>query len=114
MLFAVAVAVAPVAEEILFPALHLLMILVKTTRKEGEVAVAAEAEATPEMQEVPEVQEERAEQEHRLLSIVCQYPQEQQHQLQWLLQEVKLSYHGTHNDTKIWNLLCWRLRIRFS
>jgi hypothetical protein len=44
------------------------------------------------------VLEGRAEQEHRLLSIAYQYPQEQQHPLQWLLQEVKLSYHGTHNE----------------
>jgi hypothetical protein len=67
-----------------------------------EVVVGA-----PEMRVGLEAQEERAEQElpRRLIAYLSH--QEVQHQLQWLLQEVKLSYHGTHNDISTRYLLRW-------
>ena len=70
----------------------------------------AEAEAVVgvlEMRVGLEEQEERAEQEPQPHLTVYLSHQGVQNQLQWLLQEVKLSYHGTHNDISTRYLLRW-------
>ena len=70
-------------------------------------AVVVVDEETLETQEDVEEQADAALQEHQQHLTAYQYPQEQQHPLQLVVQGVKLSYHGIHNNISTWHLLRW-------
>ena len=77
------------------------------TAKQVLVLVVAEAVVTLATPEDVEEQADAALQEHQQHLTAYQYPQEQQHPLQLVVQGVKLSYHGTHNDISTRYLLRW-------
>jgi hypothetical protein len=98
MLFAVAAVVGPEGGVLLTHPLLAVRLVVEA---------AVEAEVTPEMRVGLEAQEERAEQEPIKHLTAYLSHQGVQHPLQWLLQEVKSLYHGTHNDISTRYLLRW-------
>jgi hypothetical protein len=73
----------------------------------GQGEQVAEAVVTLETQVGLEVLVELVQQAHLKPLTAYQYHQEQQHQLQWLHQEVKSLYHGTHNEISTRYLLRW-------
>jgi hypothetical protein len=77
------------------------------TAKQVLVLVVAEAVVTLATPEDVEEQADAALQEHQQHLTAYQYPQEQQHPLQLVVQGVKLSYHGIHNNISTRYLLRW-------